>query len=115
MGNNEAYSIFEATVVGAYNLGVLDKKLLAVLMEPYRGTDIDAGGKEGLTGSLPGTVEELEVEEICIKVMGGTLPPRPDVPDDYRKWTEEQERAHEEWLEARSEAFGKIEQGFGWC
>lgn len=46
MGWNTGYTIFEATVIGAYDLGVLDKRLLAVLMEPYRGTDIDPGGSE---------------------------------------------------------------------
>lgn len=44
MGWNAGYTIFESTVVGAYDLDKLDKGLLTVLMEPYRGSDIDSGG-----------------------------------------------------------------------
>ena len=42
MGWNREYTIFESTVMGAYDLGVLSKDLLTVLMEPYRGIDIDS-------------------------------------------------------------------------
>ena len=110
MGNNQAYTIFEATVVGAYNLGKLDKELLAVLMEPYRDCDIDSGGKEGLTSEKDG----LEVEEICVKIMGGSLPTKPDLPKDYHQWTKAQDQANEDWQEALAEAFGEITEKFGW-
>lgn len=48
MGWNAGYAMFESTVIGAYNVGRLDKAMLAVLMEPYKGTDIDRGGEMGL-------------------------------------------------------------------
>ena len=48
MGWNTGYTIFEATVVGAYDLRKLDKEMLTVLMEPYRDSDIDSGGSEDL-------------------------------------------------------------------
>jgi len=78
MGWNRGYTIFEATVVGAYDLGKLDKDLLAVLMRPYAGTDIDSGGRRGLL-----TTDGKTVEQVVIDIMeGGPLPPRPDENDD---------------------------------
>jgi hypothetical protein len=44
MGNNAAFTAFEATVIAVYNEGVLDKKLLSALMKSYEGVDIDHGG-----------------------------------------------------------------------
>lgn len=66
MGWNTGYTIFEETVIGAYDLGKLDKPLLSVLMEPYRGSDIDSGGSQDLTSK-----DGLSVEEVVIKVWGG--------------------------------------------
>jgi hypothetical protein len=78
MGWNRGYTILEATVIGAYDLGKLDKDLLAVLMTPYAGTDIDSGGRRGLL-----TKDGKTVEEVIIGTMeGGPLPPRPDEDDD---------------------------------
>ncbi len=72
MGNNGAFAIMEATVIGAADLGVLDERLCAVLCEPYRDMDIDHGGKCGLK-----TKDGREVEEVIIMAMGEPLPPRP--------------------------------------
>lgn len=110
MGWNTGYTIFESTVIGAYNLGVLDKKLLAVLMEPYRGTDIDEGGCCDLKSK-----DGLGVEEVVLKVCGKKLPPKPDGFDlPHRKQTEDQQNAAEEWYDKRSELFGQITQKHGW-
>lgn len=73
MGWNAGYTIFEATVVGAYDLGKLDKDLLRVLMEPYRGSDIDSGGERGLVSR-----DGLNVREIVIKTWRGKAPKKPD-------------------------------------
>ena len=62
MGWNSGYTIFEATVIGAYDLGKLDKDLLTVLMEPYRGTDIDSGGSCDLTAKDGKGVEQIVIE-----------------------------------------------------
>jgi hypothetical protein len=35
VGNNAAFTSFEATVIAVYNRGVLDKELLSDLMRPY--------------------------------------------------------------------------------
>jgi hypothetical protein len=80
MGWNQGYTIFERTVIGAYDLGLLSKDLLHVLMEPYSVTDIDVGGKEFLKSK-----DGLFVEEIVLKVCGIDLPEqgRDDHPDKY--------------------------------
>lgn len=102
MGWNAGYAIFESTVVGAYDLGVLDRPLLRVLMEPYRNTDIDAGGKEGLTSK-----DGLEVEEIVVKVWGGTMPPRPGPAGrDFATLDAYREASYQE--------FRKVTKEFGW-
>lgn len=110
MGNNAAYTAFEHTVVAVYDHGVLDKKLLKKLMEPYRDTDIDSGGKEGLTSK-----DGLEVEEIVIKVWGLEVPKRPRLPKNYKDWTPEQDRENEEYQEKIGELFNSITDEFGWC
>jgi hypothetical protein len=109
MGWNGGYTIFEATVVGAYDLGKLDKELLSVLMEPYRGSDIDSGGEMGLKAK-----DGLDVVEIVLKTFGRKLPEKPDLPDDYKLWTPAQDRANERYWDARSEAFAMITKKFGW-
>lgn len=109
MGWNTGYRIFEETVVGAYDLGKLDKALLAVLMEPYRGSDIDSGGEQGLESK-----DGLNVVQIACKVWGVELPVKPDLPKDWDEWTEEQDEANEVYLEARDRAFRQITKHFGW-
>jgi hypothetical protein len=100
MGWNGGYTIFEATVVGAYDLGKLDKALLSVLMEPYRDTDIDSGGREGLESK-----NGKNVEEICIEVWGLQLPPKPNAKD---------EDAMDDYQDNVDELFDKVTAEFGW-
>jgi len=69
MGWNSGYTVFEATVVGAYNLGKLDKDLLTVLMEPYRDTDIDSGGSRDLVAK-----DGKRVAQIVIELWGLEMP-----------------------------------------
>lgn len=85
MGWNSGYTIFEATVIGAYNLGKLDKDLLAVLMSPYEGTDIDSGGSCELT-----TNDGKGVEQVVIETWGLTMPDKPEgeYDDDPEGWDE---------------------------
>lgn len=101
MGWNTGYAIFESTVIGAYDLGRLDKELLAVLLEPYRYTDIDSGGSQELE-----TKDGKNVMEVVIQVSGKECPVRPD--DD----------ADDEVLEAYwdklYEVFSDCTKPFGW-
>lgn len=108
MGWNQGYTIFEATVVGAYDLGKLDKKLLAVLMEPYRDSDIDSGGSRDLKSK-----DGMEVREIVLKIMRSKCPKRPDVPKKQSKWTIQDEMAVEAYHDKLYYAFNEITK-FGW-
>lgn len=109
MGNNYAYTVMEATVVGAYNLGVLDKNLLGVLLEPYRDSDIDSGGSEDLRSK-----DGKSVEEIIITVSGGKIPKHPDVPANYDDQTQEQRDQMDDYHEKLHEEFFKATKKYGW-
>jgi hypothetical protein len=54
MGNNTAFTAFEATVIAVYNRGLFDQELLTELMKPYEGSDIDTGGETGTLANAPG-------------------------------------------------------------
>lgn len=77
MGWNSGYTVFEATVVAAYDLGKLDRALLAVLMEPYRRTDIDSGGSCDLKSK-----DGKGVEQIVIETWGLEMPTNPSCESD---------------------------------
>ena len=109
MGNNAAFTAFEATVIAVYDEGVLTKKLLGKLMKPYEGVDIDHGGMEGAL-----TKDKLDVEEVVIKTFGLPLPARPKLPKDYKTWTPAQDELNEAYQEAKAEAFLSISNKFGW-
>lgn len=110
MGNNSAFTAFEHSVVSVYRRGKLDKELLADLMEPYRDTDIDSGGKVGLFVNEGKRI--MEVEDIVIKVMTGTFIDPPKLPKDYRTWTPEQSKLNDDYHEKRYEAFNTITDKF---
>lgn len=110
MGNNEAYTNFEATVIATYNKGVLDQELLSSFMEYHRGSDIDSGGKVGTLSK-----DGLDVEEIVLKVFGLEVPKRPELPKDYKTWTPEQDALNEAYWEQRYDLFSSIAyERFGW-
>jgi len=96
-------------VIATYNKGVLDMELLDALAAPYEGTDIDRGGMEGTL-----TKDGLDIDGVILKVYGVTLPPRPDLPEDYRTWTTAQYRLNDAWVDLKYEAISKIEDGWGW-
>lgn len=104
MGWNEGYTTFEAAVVGAYDLGKLDKALLAVLMEPYRDTDIDSGGSCDLKSEDGKGVEQIVIETWGLqmpKVPLGEYKDNPDAWDEYHDVIYDQFRA--------------VTDHFGWC
>lgn len=109
MGWNAGYEIMEATVVGAYKLGVLDKKLLKVLMEPYRNSDIDAGGSNDLKAN-----DGKGVEQIVCSILGIRYPVRPKLPRNEDKWTDEQHNTSEDYYDACYKAFNKATKRYGW-
>ena len=99
MGWNHGYTIFEATVIGAYNLGKLDKDLLGVLMEPYRGSDIDSGGSHDLKSG-----DGKDVVQIVIETWGLTMPTKPDDDEDVL----------EEYYEEVFSLFQSVSDHFDW-
>lgn len=101
MGWNAGYTIFEATVIGAYDLGRLDKKLLSVLMEPYRGTDIDSGGSRGLVSK-----DGKNVRQIVVEIWGLEPPSMPADQQDGDAW--------EDYLDAMYEKMRVVTKHFGW-
>jgi hypothetical protein len=110
MGNNAAFTAFEASVIPVYNRGVLDRELLSDLMEPYRDCDIDSGG---MVGTL--TKDGLDIYEVVIKTFGHDVPKKPDLPKNYREWTPEQDAANEAYHNTIYELFHGITKQFGWC
>lgn len=119
MGNNAAFTAFEHAVLATYNRGVLDKKLLKDLAEPYRDCDIDSGGMVG-TLSKPsdgpdGAARRLDVIEIVIQTWTGKVPEAcPKFKGEYKDWTPEQQQANEDYQERKWTAFNKITGTFGW-
>lgn len=110
MGNNEAFSSFEASVLACCNHRVLSKPLLKDLMEIYRGMGIDSGGMEGTLSK----VGRLDIVDIVISTWGLPLPANPKLPSDYKKWTPDQHKANDKWQDERWEAFRKITKTAGW-
>lgn len=102
MGWNQGYTIFESTVIGAYDLGKLDKDLLRVLMEPYRDSDIDPGGCRDLRSK-----DGLDVEEVVFKIMEVEPPTKPD----FQNCTDDE---IEDFWDKRGELFDRITEEFGW-
>lgn len=104
MGWNKGYKIFESTVVGAYDLGKLDKDLLTVLMEPYRDSDIDSGGGQGLEAK-----DGKGVEQIVVETWGLEMPKTPPqaYADDPDAWETYDETVYEQ--------MSVVTKHFGWC
>lgn len=108
MGWNTGFEIMEMTVMGAYKLGVLDKKLLTVLMKPYAGSDIDSGGRVGIR------VRGKEIEDVVCEVLGIKLPAPPKLPRDRSKWTDEQCDQDQDYWDAHYDAWRRATKRFGW-
>lgn len=90
-------------MVGAYDLGKLDKELLTVLMEPYRGSDIDSGGSRDLKSK-----DGKGVELIVIDTWGLEPPKTPpgNFDDDPEAW--------DDYNDAVYDKFREVCRHFGW-
>lgn len=64
MGWNKGYKILENTVVAVYNAGVLTAELLDKIAEPFKETDCDCGGGQGLKSK-----DGLNMAQIICKTM----------------------------------------------
>ena len=64
MGDNAAYTHMEASVIAAYNAGLRGEQL-APFLEPYRGSDIDPGGRCDLK-----TTDGKDIDEVILEAFG---------------------------------------------
>lgn len=64
MGNNDAFTMFESTVIVTYNAGILTLELLDIFGNLHRDTDIDEGGSRDLV-----TSDGLSVNEVILKTI----------------------------------------------
>lgn len=110
MGWNQGYTIFEATVMGAYGLGKLDMELLDVLGEPYRDSDIDSGGECGLVAE-----DGKDLTDVVLSVAGIELPAKPSFPQPETWEGSDADRAWEEYYDRRQDAFDALtRRRWGW-
>lgn len=107
MGWNNGFSIFEATVIGAYDAGRLDAELLGIIMEPYRGTDVDEGGYQGMT-----TKDGKDVFQVGIEACGLPYPApmkRPAAGASDKTWAQWDARSQQ-----ISDAWDQVCKRCGW-
>jgi len=107
----------EATVVGAYDLGVLDTKLLKVLLDPYKSTDIDHGGSQDLRAKDGLGADDIIIKLVDPKAFKRLEPVRKEIgkhPKNYTKLTEKQQEVQEQYYEDRYTAFNRAVKKFGW-
>ena len=85
MGWNQGYEILEQIVIGAYDLGKLDKDLLEVIIEPFKGSDLDCGGSTALT-----THDDKDLEEVVVEIITNekVQKPKNTTNDDYWEYLE---------------------------
>ncbi len=102
MGNNAAFSNFEAVILATYKHKALTKELLSDIVEVFADQDADSGGYNG------DLVDGKDVYEIVIEVAGGTLPEKPVLPDEWKTWTDEQHAASDAYQDALRDEFRKF-------
>lgn len=102
MGNNSAFSSFEAVVHAVYSEGVLTLPLLKKVAAAFQDQDADWGGYEGTR------TNGKDLNDIVCEVSGKEAPVKPNLPRDYMKWTSEQEAANERYQEAMMEIFDEV-------
>jgi len=98
MGNNAAWSQVEEITIKAYDLGKLDEALMSVILEAFRDSDADTGGRNGLT-----TKDGLEFEEVVLRCFEIKSPKRPALPEKYHDWTPEHDTANDIYRDAISD------------
>lgn len=105
MGDNSAYTYMEANVIAAYNAGLRGEQL-APFMEPYRGSDIDSGGRCDLK-----TTDGKDIDEVIVEAFGS-----PEQLALYKRYAaEEDDDVREDLSDELFDAIWKITLNrFGW-
>lgn len=106
MGDNAAYTHMEASVIAAYNAGLRGEQF-APFLEPYRGSDIDEGGRRDIL-----TNDGKGIEEVIIEAFG-----TPEQLATWKSWLDDNGR-NDELYDAAQDALDAIigrDGRFGWC
>jgi hypothetical protein len=107
MGNNAAYTYMEANVIAAYDAGLRGEQL-APFMEPYRGTDIDEGGRCDLTTRDGKDIDEVILSQFAPERYEALMARKPG--DGLEDST-----SYDEWRDEFDDAEYAITHGrFGW-
>lgn len=106
MGDNSAYTHMEASVIAAYNAGLRGEQL-APFLEPYRGSDIDSGGRCDLK-----TADGKDIDEVLIEAFGS-----PEQLALYKRYAAEEDDDVREAMseELFDDIYGITHGRFGWC
>jgi hypothetical protein len=94
VGNKQAFSTFQRTIITLYNHNVLTRDLLDDLAEEWKGTDIDSRGYNPELVASDGK----SLQEICVLFI---------YPREYWMMTRKEEQT-EKWYEI-------TEKRWGWC
>jgi len=95
MGNNSAFTQFEATIVLLYDKGALTSDVLDALGEQYRGTDIDSGGSRDLQAKDGKYLMEIVIETMC----PGWTPVKKDDGEYLHPHQWESDERYDKWCE----------------
>jgi len=104
MGWNQGFTLFEQQVIERYDQKTLNRDSLVAIMEMYRDTDIDSGGKAFLQSH-----DGKEVEQIVLETLGHQMPDKPSVPG-----TEEHGETWDDYFSEIQDQFYQVTDEFGW-
>ena len=103
MGWNKGGIMFEAQVIGLYNLGKLDKEVLKVIALPYAKGDVDFGDAQDKSH------DGKSLSEIVVEVMG-ELPKCPEgkrvYSNEWTQWDKYYEEVYEKFRTILKDNFG---------
>ncbi len=108
MGDNSAYTYMEANMIAAYDAGLRGEQL-APFMEPYRGTDIDSGGRCGLV-----TQDGLDIDAVILSQFAPEKYAELKARQPEEDLIEEYPTPYDEWVEEYSDAVDEVTGRFGW-
>ena len=107
MGDNSAYTYMEANMIAAYNAGLRGEQL-GPFMEPYRGTDIDSGGRCDLHTSDGHDIDAVILSQLAPEKYADLMSRKPhedaiNFEDQYADWEDE-----------HYDAVSEVTRRFGW-
>lgn len=107
MGDNRAYTYMEANVIAAYDAGLRGEQL-APFLEPYRGTDIDQGGRRNLQTKDGLDIDDVIMSQLAPKKYADLMARMPEETDV------EYSPSLDEWKDEFFDAVYEVTARFGW-